>query len=255
MKIAVCGKGGVGKTTISGMLCRLIGRSGVPVLAIDGDPNPNLALILGIDLQAAAPPALSTDLLEVTEKEDGKRYATLGVPLRQVMDTYGLKAPDNVTLLAVGQPEHASTGCMCGLHTTVREIVHSALEESNGITILDLEASLEQMKRGTSKYVDILLCVVEPYFRSLEAAARFYRLGKELGIKKIVAVANKVKSAEDENAIREFCARIDLPVEAIIPYDEQLAATDAKGISVLNTNQFSPAVNALNELVKRISLN
>jgi CO dehydrogenase maturation factor len=144
---------------------------------------------------------------------------------------------------------------MCGLHTTVREIVHSALEESNGITILDLEASLEQMKRGTSKYVDILLCVVEPYYRSLEAAARFYRLGKELGIKKIVAVANKVKSAEDENAIREYCARIDLPVEAIIPYDEQLAATDAKGISVLNTNQFSPAVNALNELVKRISLN
>ncbi len=70
MKIAVCGKGGVGKTTISGMLCRLLGRSGMPVLAIDGDPNPNLALILGIDPLAPSPPALSTDLLEVTEKED-----------------------------------------------------------------------------------------------------------------------------------------------------------------------------------------
>ncbi|MBA3648720.1 MAG: AAA family ATPase [Chitinophagales bacterium] len=255
MKIAVCGKGGVGKTTISGMLCRLLGRSGMPVLAIDGDPNPNLALILGIDPLAPSPPALSTDLLEVTEKEDGKRYATLGVSLQEVMDTYGLKAPDNVTLLAVGQPEHAATGCMCGLHTTVREIVHSALEESDRVTVLDLEASLEQMKRGTSKYVDILLCVVEPYYRSLEAAARFYRLGKELGIKKIVAVANKVKNAEDEKAIREFFAQIDLPVEAIIPYDEELAATDAKGISVLNNNYSSPAIVALTELANRLLLN
>ncbi|MEO6168056.1 MAG: AAA family ATPase [Chitinophagales bacterium] len=254
MKIAVCGKGGVGKTTISGMLCRLLGRRGLPVLAIDGDPNPNLSLILGIDRQAPAPPALSTDLLEVTEEADGKRYARLGSSLQHVMDIHGLKTPDNVTLLEVGQPEHASTGCMCGLHTTVREIVHSALEESDRITILDLEASLEQMKRGTSKYVDVLLCVVEPYYRSLEAAARFYRLGKELGIKKIVAVANKVKNDEDEKAIREFCAQIDLPVEAIIPYDAELAATDAKGISVLNTMQSSPAIIALDELAKKLTL-
>ncbi len=93
------------------------------------------------------PKALTSKLLEVYEKEDGKKYAKLNVPLSEVMDTYGIKANDNVTLLAVGQPEHAATGCMCGIHTTVREIIHSALEESEQVTLLDLEASLEQMKR------------------------------------------------------------------------------------------------------------
>ncbi len=182
MKIAVCGKGGVGKTTISGLLCRILGSKGIPVLAIDGDPNPNLALTLGIDPKAVMPRALTSKLLEVYEKEDGKKYAKLKAPLAEVMETYGIQAADNVTLLAVGQPEHAGTGCMCGIHTTVREIIHTALEESEQVTLLDLEASLEQMKRGTSKYVDVLLCVVEPYYRSMEAVARFQRLGKELEI-------------------------------------------------------------------------
>ncbi len=253
MKIAVCGKGGVGKTTISGLLCRILGSKGMPVLAIDGDPNPNLALTLGIDPHATMPRSLSSKILEVKENEEGKKYARLGVTLPQVMEEYGLKAAENVTLLAVGQPEHAGTGCMCGLHTTVREIVHSALEESDRITILDLEASLEQMKRGTSKYVDVLLCVAEPYYRSLEAVARFYRLGKELEIKKIVAVANKVKNADDENAIREFCKNIDLTVEAIIPYDTVISEADKNGSLNVKDISDSPALKAINDLATNLT--
>jgi len=232
MKIAVCGKGGVGKTTISGLLCRTLGSRGISVLAIDGDPNPNLALTLGIDPK----------LLEVYSKDDGKKYAKLNVPLADVMDAYGIKTNDNVTLLAVGQPEHAGTGCMCGIHTTVREIIHTALEESEQVTLLDLEASLEQMKRGTSKYVDVLLCVVEPYYRSMEAVARFQRLGKELEIKKIVAVANKVKNPEDEEAIRQFCAQTDLPVIAIIPLDTTISEADKGGSLDMNAIDDSPAL-------------
>ncbi|MEP6513228.1 MAG: AAA family ATPase [Parafilimonas sp.] len=253
MKIAVCGKGGVGKTTISGLLCRILGSKGMPVLAIDGDPNPNLALTLGIDPGATMPRSLSSKILEVKEDEEGKKYARLSATLPQVMEEYGLKVAENVTLLAVGQPEHAGTGCMCGLHTTVREIVHSALEESDRITILDLEASLEQMKRGTSKYVDVLLCVVEPYYRSMEAVARFHRLGKELGIKKIVAVANKVKNADDENAIREFCKKIDLTVEAIIPYDTTIADADKNGSLNVTDISDSAALKAINELADNLT--
>lgn len=254
MKIAVCGKGGVGKTTISGLLCRTLGSNGTPVLAIDGDPNPNLALTLGIDPKAAMPKALTSKLLEVYEKEDGKKYAKLNTPLAQVMETYGIKANDNITLLAVGQPEHAGTGCMCGIHTTVREIIHTALEESNQVTLLDLEASLEQMKRGTSKYVDVLLCVVEPYYRSMEAVARFQRLGKELEIKNIVAVANKVKNPEDEEAIRQFCAQTELPVIAVIPFDSTVAEADKSGSLNMDAIDKSPALQAIsllaNDLMK-----
>ena len=252
MKIAVCGKGGVGKTTISGLLCRIIGSKGIPVLAIDGDPNPNLALTLGLDPKAAMPQALSPKLLEVYEKDDGKKYAKLKVPLAEVMDTYGVMADNNVTLLAVGQPEHAGTGCMCGIHTTVREIIHTALEESEQVTLLDLEASLEQMKRGTSKYVDVLLCVVEPYYRSMEAVARFQRLGKELEIKNILAVANKVKHAEDEDAIRQFCAQTDLPVIAVIPYDADVAEADKSGSLKMDAIDQSPTLQAINQLADNL---
>ena len=248
MKIAVCGKGGVGKTTLSGLLCRTLGRKGIPVLAIDGDPNPNLALTLGIDPKAAMPRALTSKLLEVFEKEDGKKYAKLNVPLTEVMDEYGIKTNDNVTLLAVGQPEHAGTGCMCGIHTTVREIIHSALEESEQVTLLDLEASLEQMKRGTSKYVDVLLCVVEPYYRSMEAVSRFQRLGKELEIKNILAVANKVKNPGDEEAIRQYCAQTGLPVIAVIPFDPFIAEADKGGALNMDEINQSPALQAINQL-------
>lgn len=252
MKIAVCGKGGVGKTTLSGLLCRTLGRQGISVLAIDGDPNPNLALTLGINPKATMPKSLTSKLLEVYEKDDGKKYAKLNVPLSEVMDTYGIKTNDNVTLLAVGQPEHAATGCMCGIHTTVREIIHSALEESEQVTLLDLEASLEQMKRGTSKYVDILLCVVEPYYRSMEAVSRFQRLGKELEIKNILAVANKVKNAADEEAIRQYCAQTSLPVIAVIPFDSTIAEADKNGSLNLDDIDRSPALQAINTLAKEL---
>lgn len=253
MKIAVCGKGGVGKTTISGLLSRLLGKGGLPVLAIDGDPNPNLGHVLGIIESEANMPPLSTKLMDIVEEMGGRKYVKLNTPIPEIIDTYGLKAQDNVTLLAVGQPDHAGTGCMCGLHITVREIIHAALEEGEQITVLDLEASLEQMKRGTSRYVDILLCVIEPYYRSMEAAARFYRLGKELEIKKIVAVANKVKNTEDEKAIVEFCRQIDLPVEAIIPFDPVLAEADKKGAFNLDDIHDSPALDAIKQLAKKLT--
>lgn len=256
MKIAVCGKGGVGKTTISGLLCRTIGNKGIHVLAIDGDPNPNLALTLGINPKAAMPKAITSKLLEVYEKEDGKKYAKLKIPLAEVMELHGIHAADNVTLLAVGQPEHAGTGCMCGTHTTVREIIHTALQESELVTLLDLEASLEQMKRGTSQYVDVLLCVVEPYYRSMEAVARFQRLGIELEIKNIVAVANKVKNAADEAAISEFCAQTNLEVIGVIPFDSIVSEADKGGSLDINSITHSPALKAIdklgNDLFKRV---
>jgi CO dehydrogenase maturation factor len=194
------------------------------------------------------PKALTSKMLEIYEKEDGKKYAKLNMPLAEVMDTYGIKASNNVTLIAVGQPEHAGTGCMCGTHTTVREIIHTALEESEQVTLLDLEASLEQMKRGTSKYVDVLLCVVEPYYRSMEAVARFQRLGKELEIKHIVAIANKVKNAEDEEAIRQFCRQTDLPVIAVIPFDAIVSEADKSGSLDMDAIDHSPALKAISQL-------
>ena len=252
MKIAISGKGGVGKTTISGTLCRLLGRKGFEVLAIDGDPNPNLSVVLGIS-RDQQPKALKTDILERIE-EDGKRRIQLGVPMAEVIDMYGIDAPDNVKLLTVGTPEHAGTGCMCGSHTAVREIIHAAVADSKKMTVLDMEASLEQMKRGTTRYVDAMYTVVEPYYRSLEAANRIHRLAKELGVEKVGAIANKVRTSEEKEAIQQFCERNELDLVAIVPYDEAIPAADLQGQSLLDTSEHSIAVDKIKELADQVLL-
>jgi len=256
MKIAIAGKGGVGKTTISGTLCRVLGKNGNAVLAIDGDPNPNLSVVLGIDKEAEMPKALSTDIIERIEESEGKWKFQVKMPFQEILDTYGQKAPDNVSLLMIGKPEKAGTGCMCGSHTVVRELIHSALaHEEEQIMIVDTEASLEHMKRGTSQYVDKMYSVVEPYYRSLEAAGRFADMANQLGIVNVEAIANKVRNAEEEQAIREFCKKINLPIAVILPFDEQVTDADLKGVSIMDYDKDAKVVKAMEVFVQTLELN
>jgi|TARA_B110000211_G_scaffold69460_1_gene80211 CO dehydrogenase maturation factor len=256
MKIAIAGKGGVGKTTISGTLCRVLGKNGNAVLAIDGDPNPNLSVVLGIDKEAEMPKALSTDIIERIEESEGKWKFQVKIPFQEILDTYGQKAPDNVSLLMIGKPEKAGTGCMCGSHTVVRELIHSALaHEEEQIMVVDTEASLEHMKRGTSQYVDKMYTVVEPYYRSLEAAGRFADMANQLGIVNVEAIANKVRNAEEEQAIREFCKKINLPIAVILPFDEQVTDADLKGVSIMDYDKDAKVVKAMEVFVQTLELN
>lgn len=256
MKIAIAGKGGVGKTTISGILCRILGKNGNAVLAIDGDPNPNLSVVLGIDKEAEMPKALSTDIIERIEESEGKWKFQVKMPFQEILDTYGQKAPDNVSLLMIGKPEKAGTGCMCGSHTVVRELIHSALaHEEEQIMVVDTEASLEHMKRGTSQYVDKMYTVVEPYYRSLEAAGRFADMANQLGIVNVEAIANKVRNAEEEQAIREFCKKINLPIAVILPFDEQVTDADLKGVSIMDYDKDAKVVKAMEVFVQTLELN
>lgn len=253
MKIAIAGKGGVGKTTISGTICRVLAQSGERVLAIDGDPNPNLSVVLGIDKSKPPHRSLSTDIIE--RVEDGKSWTfRVKMPFEEILSTFGQEAPDNVTLLIVGKPEQAGTGCMCGPHTVVRELIHSALTSENEATmVVDTEASLEHMKRGTSRYVDRMYMVVEPYYRSLEAAGRFAEMARQLGIKEVSAIANKVRNEEEANAIREYCAQINLPIAVFVPFDENITAADLKGVSIMDYDSNSKAVQAIQEFVKSLN--
>ena len=256
MKIAVAGKGGVGKTTISGTLCRIFAQQGKKVLAIDADPNPNLSMVLGLKPGSPQPKPLSTDILERVEDKDGNKSIIVKYPLQEVLDQYGQQAPDNVTLLMVGKPEVAGSGCMCGSHTCVRELIHTAMaDESDRVTIVDMEASLEHMKRGTSQYVDVMLAVVEPYYRSLEAAARFADLAKDLGIKQIMIIANKVRNEEDEKAIRQFCTKMNLDLRLIIPFEEKVTEADLHGNSFIDYSNDNGVIRSLTQLANELSRN
>ena len=103
---------------------------------------------------------------------------------------------------------------MCRNHATVRSLLAELVGSSRGPTVADMEAGLENFSRGTPRHVDTLLVVMEPYFRSLETAGRAFELGRELGIPSISAVANKVRNAEDKQAIRDFCTAHAIPVSA-----------------------------------------
>lgn len=121
-----------------------------------------------------------------------------------------------------------------------------------GPVVADMEAGLENFSRGTPRHVDSLLVVMEPYFRALETGARAVELGRELGIPRIEAVANKARTPEDEKAVREFCEARGIPIAGWVPFDESVLAAERQGLSLLDASPDSPAVRALSSVVERL---
>ena len=124
------------------------------------------------------------------------------------------------------------------------------VSENDNITVMDMEASLEHLSRGTVRHVDVLLIVTEPYYRSLETARRTLPLARNLGINHIYAVVNKYRSAEDERAVTEFCRSNDLEIIARIPFDENVTQADLKGQSLYDFNAESPVVKEVEKLAE-----
>ncbi|MDQ3634567.1 MAG: hypothetical protein M3405_08675 [Acidobacteriota bacterium] len=133
------------------------------------------------------------------------------------------------------------------------------VSESDDITVMDMEASLEHLSRGTVRHVDVLLIVTEPYYRSLETARRTLPLARGLGINHIYAVVNKYRTKEDEKAVTEFCKNNDLEIIAKIPFDENVTQADLEGKSLYDFNPESPVVKEVEklaaELPERVPLN
>ena len=253
MKLAVAGKGGSGKTSISGTLARLIARDGQSVLAIDGDTNPNLALTLGIPAERINNlPVLPSGLLERTD--DG---IELKQSLAELRATHSVEGPDGVTLLVMAHPheEDAGSGCYCGMHATVRELIESATDVDADVTLLDTEASPEHLTRGTAKYADVMLTVVEPYFKSLETGRRMAELAHGLGLKRVVLVANKVRDEKEMAAVREFAEKHDLELAATVPYDEKLLEAERAEQAPLDFDPDSIAMQAIAALARDLESN
>lgn len=249
-RIAISGKGGSGKTTISGTLARLTGRRLGRVLAVDGDPNPNLGRAMGVQHDGIWP-LLPTNLMKV-EEIDGKRVSKLALPVQQILSEHTVAGPDGVQLLALGEVDEPSKGCLCSRHGMVREIVGAAVEESNEAVILDMEASLEHMRRGTVKHVDKLLVVTEAYYRALESAGRLVKLAREMGLKEIYGIANKVRTPAEEKVIRDFFSGLEIPIIAVIPFDDQVTQADLIGKPLLDYDPQAPSVQAVRGLVDRL---
>jgi len=255
MKIATVGKGGSGKTTIAGTLARLLAGDGHKVLAIDGDPNPNLALTLGMTRSDAdeinyIPPSI----MEMKKDSDGNLKLSMTVSEEELIGTYAASAPENIDLIVMGKPADGSagSGCMCSSHRAVRGVI-TEMSAYGEFTVTDMEAGLEHLKRGTAANVDTMLVVVEPYYRSLEAGARTASLSAELEIPNIFVVANKVKTEADKTAIDQFCEQHELTIIGYVPLEEQFIEAERQAKAPIDFDPKCAGAKAIYEISLKLA--
>ncbi len=260
MRLAVTGKGGVGKTTIAGTLARLAARNNERVLALDADSNPNLGLALGLTREIADRAAdVPQGLTEWREDADGNAYVHLHQSVGQMVADYGVQAPDGVQLLVMGKVLKASIGCRCEAHAVARGITDHLLsgtdeEYAADVTVLDMEAGLEHFGRGTVEHVDLLLIVVEPYYRALEAGTRTRDLAVQLNLPKIAIVANRIRTPDDQAAVEQYCKEHGLDLVASIPYDEAVVAAERSGVAAIDFAPHSPSIEAIRVLARDMKI-
>ncbi len=255
LKIAVCGKGGVGKTLVAGTLARLLARRGFKVLAIDLDSNPNLYITLGARPESVPRPVSDDESL--VEERTGARPGgwgaifSLNPRVDDIPDRLSIPCPDGVRLLVVGMPR-AGAGCMCPQNALVRALVDHAVLERGEAIVVDMEAGLEHFGRATARGVDLLLVVVEPTRKSLEHAKRSYEYARELGIRRVWVVLNKVTSDGEAAELSAVARGAGMEVAVAIPFDVDVVRAEKLGVSIVDYNSSSPFVKSVERLCDAI---
>jgi CO dehydrogenase maturation factor len=228
LKIAVSGKGGVGKTTLSAFLVRWFAEQGKSVLAIDADPDANLAHALGIDDAGGITPISQMKELvaERTESVPGSYggYFKLNPRVDDLPEKLSIRQGENIRLMVMGGIKKGGTGCVCPESILLKNLVQHLILRRDEVVVMDMEAGIEHLGRGTSKAVDWLITVVEPGRRSIETAARIRELGKDIGLTRIGLVGNKVRNEADRAFLRK--ALSGHLILGFIPYDDLIIEAD-----------------------------
>lgn len=233
MKIAVSGKGGTGKTTISALLARIFLQRGFKVLAIDADPNTTLAFSLGITPEEADKIIPISENSNLIEEKTGVKPDSSGSIFRlsfrvdDIVQKFSVESPVGVPLLIMGAVKFAGQGCMCPANTLIRALLRHLLTKREEVIVVDLVAGVEHLGRGTVEYIDVMLIVCEPNLKSLETAKRIFRLSNELALRNIFAIGNKVCDDADEKRIKQYLQKNKIPLLGFVPYDEEIKRTDA----------------------------
>ncbi len=238
MKIAISGKGGVGKTLLSSLLCQTFAGAGYSVLAIDADPDANLAATLGFPHPEKITPISEMKKLikERTGAEpdrDGS-FFKLNPRVDDLPEKYSQKH-NGVRLMVMGKIKQGGSGCYCSANTLLQALITHLLLVRNEVVILDMEAGIEHLGRGTAKAVDKLIIVVEPGRRSIEAAYRIDELARDIGLGNITIVGNKIRNQSD----REFLISVlpNFEFLGFIPYDQAIVAADQANRPLIDSSQ------------------
>ncbi len=255
MKIAVSGKGGVGKTLVAGVLAEFFARNGFTVLAIDADPAPNLALTLGVPIEKVSkivPISENTPLIESKTDSGVPGVLNLSFTVEDIIDKFSIETPYSVNLLVMGTVRFAGGGCMCPANAVIRALLHNLLVKRKEVVIIDLEAGVEHMGRGTVEHVDAMLIVTDSSMKSIEIAKGLYKLTKELGIKQAFLIGNKVGKSEEARSIENFAKMNDLTLLGLVPYDDKVLKADMNGETPLKYAQASESVKTIREIGEKL---
>ncbi len=259
MKIAIAGKGGVGKTFVAATLSRLLAQDGYKVLAVDADPNLNLAYSLGVEYEIAnkiTPLSDNEDLIKektgVSPEEALGNMFNMTPNVNDVVDRFGVNAPDNVKLLIMGTVKGGGTGCMCGANAMLRVLIQHMLIQRDEVLVMDMVAGLEHLGRGTARRMDAMLVVIEPRMKSVDTVRRILKMAEDIEVKTVLAVGNKVMREKDEAFIYKKMKELNVPVISMIPYDQAVADADMEGIPTIDYNSDSNAVKAVKELEQEL---
>jgi len=242
MKLAVSGKGGVGKTTFSALLIRTLNEQGKHVLAIDADPDANLAAALGIpDADKIVPIAEMKELIfERTEAQPGTigGFFKLNPKVDDLPDSLSAKL-DNIKLMRLGGVKKGGGGCICPESTLLRALMLHIVLSRDEVVVMDMEAGIEHLGRATASAVDKLIVVVGPGRRSIDTAGHIKKLASEIGLKNICVVGNKIRSKKDEEFLKKHMSGFKLL--GFIPYDEALIEADLDGVSPFDVDSTAKA--------------
>jgi len=255
VKIAVTGKGGVGKTLVAGVLADYFVKRGFKVLAIDADPSPNLALTLGIPLEQAnkiVPVSENTELVESKTSTGFSGVYRLSFSVNDIVRDFTVKSPYGMNLLLMGTVRSTGGGCTCPANAIVRELLRHLVVERDEVVVMDMEAGIEHMGRGTAKHVDTMLIVVNPGFKSLETARRIHDLATESGIKRIFIVGNKVANRKEREVIEKFAGDNKISLLGVIPYDELVLEADMHRMTPLEYNGKSQSIKTIQKMGEKL---
>lgn len=253
MKICVAGKGGVGKTFITGALARLFAEDGFEVLAVDADPNPNLAVSIGISASDAfriTPLLRNSKLIEertgVTPGSGWGIVFNIAPDVRDIVDKFSVRGPGGIKLLVVGSIDYGGMGCFCPETAFLKTLLAYIVAKRREVVLVDLEAGLEPFGRGVAKYVDAVLVVTDQSLKSINAAERIFHLSKDLNVKRMMAVVNKATSPTDTLIVR--LEKIGFKVLGVVPFDESVVEADERGLALIDYKANTKALEAIRRI-------
>ncbi len=257
MKIAVSGKGGVGKTLIAGTIARLFANDGFKVLAIDNDSAMNLSYTLGIDKKNKEKIIPISELKSLIEQRTTVEGAGSGIyninpKVSDIPDKFKVQGPDGLELLVLGSIEEPASGCLCPENALIRTLLYNLFVKREEVIIVDFEAGLEHLGRGTAKGIDVMLVITEPSQKSLDLCQKIIKLSKKLGVINIYLVANKITDESQQEIINQKIRTWEIPLYHSVPFDPEIGKADLHGNAPIDFNPRSKGIKAIKNLYNKL---